>query len=153
NVGGKNLVSMAALKESFARQGLTDVQTYINSGNILFRSTVTNPRALERRIDRLLADGHRLASTAVVRSEREMARLVKTIGRTWKPAPGWKYNVMFLRHPVDSARVLDGLALKSDIERAVYCPGTLLWCARLSGFSRTAMMKMARTPLYQEMTI
>jgi uncharacterized protein (DUF1697 family) len=153
NVGGKNLVSMAALKESFARLGLSDVRTYINSGNILFRSSVTNARTLEGRIDRLLADGHGLASTAVVRSEAEIARLVKKIDTTWKPIAGWKYNVMFLRHSVDSARVLDGVALKPDIERVVYCPGTLLWSARLNGFSRTAMMKVVRTPLYREMTV
>jgi uncharacterized protein (DUF1697 family) len=153
NVGGKNLVSMAALKDSFERVGLKDVRTYINSGNILFRSSVASARTLEGQIDRVLAEAHGLASKAVVRSEAEMARLVKTIDATWTPKPGWKYNVMFLRRPVDSARVLDGIALKPDIERAVYCPGTLLWSARLSGFSRTAMHKIVGQPLYQEMTI
>jgi len=153
NVGRKNLVSMAALKESFERLGLKDVRTYINSGNILFRSPVADARALERRIDRLLGAGHGLGSKAVVRSEAEMARLVKRIDATWKPVPEWKYNVIFLRHAVDSPRVLDGIALKPDIERAVYCPGTLLWSARLSGFSRTAMHKLVGQPLYQEMTI
>ena len=153
NVGGQNSVSMAALKESFARLGLKDVRTFINSGNVLFRSSAADARTLERRIDRILADEHGLASKAVVRSEAEMARLVKTIAGTWKPKAQWKYNVMFLRHTVDSPRVLDGIALKPDIERAVYCPGTLLWSASLSGFSRTAMKKLVGHPLYQEMTV
>jgi uncharacterized protein (DUF1697 family) len=153
NVGGKNLVSMAALKDSFGRLGLKDVRTYINSGNILFRSRVANARALEQRIDRLLSAGHGLGSKAVVRSEAEMARLVKRIDATWKPIPGWKYNVMFLRHAADSPRVLDGVALKPDIEHAAYCPGTLLWSAKLSGFSRTAMHKLVGHPLYQDMTV
>jgi uncharacterized protein (DUF1697 family) len=153
NVGGQNPVSMAALKESFARLGLKDVRTFINSGNVLFRSSTANARTLERRIDRILADEHGLTSKAVVRSEAEMARLVKTIAGTWKPKAQWKYNVMFLRHAVDSPRVLDGIALKPDIERAVYCPGTLLWSASLKGFNRTAMKKMVGQPLYQEMTV
>ena len=153
NVGGKNLVSMAALKESFERLGFVDVRTYINSGNILFRAAAADPRAIERRVDRVLAGTHGLASKSVVRAEDEMARLVETIAATWKPNPEWKYNVMFLRHAADSPRVLEGIALKPDIERAVYCPGTLLWSARLSGFSRTAMHKLAGQPLYQDMTI
>jgi uncharacterized protein (DUF1697 family) len=152
NVGGKNPASMAALKESFERLGLEDVRTYINSGNVLFRSS-TGARTSERRIDRILTGDHGLASKAVVRSEAEMARLVQTIDATWKPKAGWKYNVMFLRHSVDSARVLDGIALKPEIERAVYCPGTLLWSASLAGFSRTAMHKIVGQPLYQQLTI
>jgi uncharacterized protein (DUF1697 family) len=153
NVGGKNNVSMARLKESFERLGLTDVGTYINSGNVLFRSSAADPRALERRIDRMLEQEHDLASKAVVRSEAEIARLVKTIGETWKPVPGWKYNVMFLRRSIDSPRVLEGITLKPELERATYCPGTLLWSARLDGFSRTAMHKLVGHALYQEMTV
>ena len=38
NVGGKNKVPMAELRESLALQGFADVQTYIASGNILLRS-------------------------------------------------------------------------------------------------------------------
>jgi len=153
NVGGQNTVSMRALKASFEELGLLDVHTYINSGNVLFRSTKSDARALERDIDRVLEEAHGLESKAVVRSEAEIARLVDTIDRTWKPDARWKYNVMFLRHGVDSRRVLKGIALKPDIEQAVYCPGTLLWSARLDAFNRTAMKKLVGDPLYQEMTI
>lgn len=36
NVGGKNKVSMPALKELFEQNGFDNVITYINSGNIIF---------------------------------------------------------------------------------------------------------------------
>ena len=38
NVGGKNLIKMAELKQMFEGLGLSNVQTYIQSGNVLFRS-------------------------------------------------------------------------------------------------------------------
>src|SRR5215831_5476509 len=79
NVGGSNIVSMTSLKQSFEQLGLEDVRTYINSGNILFRSAGSNAGALERRIDRVLDREHSLTSKAIVRSEAEMARVVKTI--------------------------------------------------------------------------
>ena len=49
--------------------------------------------------------------------------------------------------------MLDGIALKPDLERVVYCPGTLLWSARVSGLTRTAMLKLVRQPIYKDMTI
>ena len=153
NVGGSNTISMTSLKLSFERLGLEDVRTFINSGNILFRSAGSNASALERRIDRVLAREHGLSSKAIVRTEAEMARVVKTIAVRWKLDPRWKYNVMFLRRTIDSPRVLDGIALKPDIERVIYCPGTLLWSARLNGLSRTAMLKLVGQPIYQEMTV
>lgn len=36
NAGGKNKVSMPALKELFEQNGFDNVITYINSGNIIF---------------------------------------------------------------------------------------------------------------------
>ena len=39
NVGGKNKVVMAQLRQELAELGLENVETYINSGNIFFDSS------------------------------------------------------------------------------------------------------------------
>lgn len=153
NVGGNNMVSMKALKSSFERLGFKEVSTYINSGNILFRSDQTDARKLEDTIDRMLAREYDLKGKTVVRSYPEMARLVKKIAKTWQPDPAWRYNVMFLRSTIDSKRVLANLNLKPDIEEVVYCPGTLLWSARVKDLTRTAMLKVGSQPIYRDMTV
>jgi uncharacterized protein (DUF1697 family) len=61
--------------------------------------------------------------------------------------------VIFLRHTIDSKQVLDGLNVKPDIEEVVYCPGTLLWSARLNALTRTAMNKLPARAVYKDMTI
>lgn len=38
NVGGKNIIKMADLKQHLAATGLNNVKTYIQSGNVLFDS-------------------------------------------------------------------------------------------------------------------
>ena len=38
NVGGRNIIKMADLKSTFESMGLESVQTYIQSGNVLFKS-------------------------------------------------------------------------------------------------------------------
>ena len=45
NVGGNNMISMSALKESFTALGFAQVTTYINSGNIMFSCPVALMRA------------------------------------------------------------------------------------------------------------
>ena len=153
NVGGKNMVSMKSLKEHFERLGFRDVATYINSGNILFRTAEKDARKVEGKIDRMLTREFGLKGRTVVRSLPEMARLVKKINDTWKPDPGWRYNVVFLRHTIDSPSILDGIVPKPEIEQVVYCPGTLLWSARVDALTRSAMLKLGSRPIYQDMTV
>jgi uncharacterized protein (DUF1697 family) len=153
NVGGNNMVSMKDLKGSFEHLGFQDVATYINSGNVLFRSSETDPRGIEEEIDSMLAKRHALKGGTVVRSYAEMFRLVRTIDRTWTMTPEWRYNVIFLRHAIDSRAILETLAPKPDIENVVYCPGTLLWSARASDITRTTMVKLSGKPVYRQMTV
>ena len=119
NVGGNNMLSMKSLKDSFQRLGFQDVSTYINSGNVLFRDVETDPRKLERKIERMLAREYGLENKVVVRSYREMADVVNVISKTWKVDPAWKYNVIFLRHTVDGERVVADANIKPDIEQVV----------------------------------
>jgi len=49
NVGGNNMISMSALKKSFESLGFTDVLTYINSGNLIFRTKEADARKLDRK--------------------------------------------------------------------------------------------------------
>jgi uncharacterized protein (DUF1697 family) len=153
NVGGKNMIRMSSLKESFERMGFGDVATYINSGNIIFKTQGGDARKLERSIEGMLSSEYELECKVVVRSLSEMADLVESLPETWDGDGRWKYNVVFLRHSVDSENILDGLKPKRDIEQIVYRPGTLLWSARISDLSRTSLHKLPSQKLFQEMTV
>jgi len=153
NVGGKNMIRMSSLKDSFKRMGFDDVATYINSGNIIFKAREGDARKLERDIEEMLSREYKLECKVVVRSFSEMAELVESLPKTWDGDRRWKYNVIFLRHSVDSENILDGLKPKSDIEQVIYRPGTLLWSAQISDLSRTSMLKLLSQKLFQEMTV
>lgn len=154
NVGGRNMVSMDALRASFAALGFADVSSYINSGNLLFRAKERDPRTLERRIDRMLESEHGIPARTVVRSHAQMAELIRTIDRTWKKrSPDWRYNVAFLRHDVDNAEAHAGLDTAPGIEEIVYCPGALLWSASVKDIKRTTMDRLSRLPINREITV
>jgi uncharacterized protein (DUF1697 family) len=153
NVGGNNMISMRSLKESFEAIGFTHVTTYINSGNIIFKTKEDDVRKLERKIERMLAKEYQLDSKVVVRNLPEMAKLVETLPRSWDGDSRWRYNVIFLRHTIDSEKILDELAAKNDIEEVLYRPGTLLWSAQVSEINRTNMLKLSSRKIYRDMTI
>jgi uncharacterized protein (DUF1697 family) len=153
NVGGNNMISMKALKESFETIGFTDVSTYINSGNVIFKTKEADARKLERKIEQMLLKDFQLDSKVVVRSLTEMEKLVKSLPASWTDANRWRYYVIFLRHSIDSEKILEGLPANPDVEEIVYRPGTLLWSALISELTKSKIQKLLTQKMYKEMTI
>ena len=153
NVGGNNMISMSALKKSFEGIGFTHVTTYINSGNIIFKTKEADARKLEKRIEQMLSKEYQLDSKVVVRSLAEMEKLVESLPPTWSNDSRWRYNVIFLRHTIDSEAVLEDLPFKDDIEQISYRQGTLLWSAQVTEFSRTNLQKLSSRKIFQDMTV
>lgn len=56
NVGGNNIIKMTDLKSCFENMGFDDVLTYIQSGNVLFKSDEKNKTRLTNRIEMVLSE-------------------------------------------------------------------------------------------------
>jgi uncharacterized protein (DUF1697 family) len=69
NVGGNNKVPMPELKVLFEELGHSDVVTYIQSGNVVFRATRADARAIEQRITDIFG----LDVAVVMRTGAELA--------------------------------------------------------------------------------
>jgi uncharacterized protein (DUF1697 family) len=73
NVGGRK-VNMKRLKEVFGDLGLTDVVTYVQSGNVVFRSDgVVEAKPIEGAIEAEFG----IDVTVILRTDKEMAAVVK----------------------------------------------------------------------------
>ena len=153
NVGGNNMISMRALKESFEKSGFTHVSTYINSGNIIFTSKETDARKLETKIEKMLLKEFQLDGKVVVRSLPELAKLIETLPKSWTGDSRYRYNVMFLRHTIDSENILDDMPIKPETEQLHYRPGTLLWSAQATEFNQTSMAKLSSRKIFKDMTV
>jgi len=152
NVGGNNMISMSALKESFTTIGFKDVASYINSGNLIFKTKEADARKLEKKIEQMLAKDYQLDSKVVVRSLSEMEKLVKSLPQSWTDS-SWRYNVIFLRHTIDSEKILEDLPATSDAEQIAYRPGTLLWSTRAIEYNKTQLAKLASRKINRDMTV
>lgn len=75
NVGGKNKIKMAELKRVLEAMGLGNVQTYLQSGNVLFASA-EDAEPLARRIEREIAGSFGISPAVILRTAAEMESIV-----------------------------------------------------------------------------
>lgn len=77
NVGGRNRVPMPALKQALQEAGCTQVRTYIQSGNAVFRSDARIADAARSAVRSLVTELTGTEIGIVLRSRAELARVVR----------------------------------------------------------------------------
>jgi uncharacterized protein (DUF1697 family) len=77
NVGGNRIVKMAELKTFFVNLGFADVATYVQSGNVVFRSEKGDAAALSKEIEAAFEKKWGFNSRIMVRDAGWFERLVK----------------------------------------------------------------------------
>jgi uncharacterized protein (DUF1697 family) len=76
NVGGHRKVTMEDLRSIYESLGLTNVQTYINSGNVLFRTSVRDGKRLRKRIEDAIEIAHGFRSDVFLRTPDELRSVI-----------------------------------------------------------------------------
>lgn len=75
NVGGK-VLKMADLKDAVTKLGFEDIQTYLQSGNMVFRAAKAGNDVLARRISDAIRDHKSMDVTVMVRDAVEWSKIV-----------------------------------------------------------------------------
>lgn len=76
NVGGHNKIKMAELKNMFHSMGVDRVQTYIQSGNVLFESA-EDADALRERIEHEIEKVFSISVTVIIRTSEELKQIIE----------------------------------------------------------------------------
>lgn len=114
NVSGKNLIKMADLREALLDVGLSDVSTYIQSGNILFKSE-QDPESLTRLIESTLLKDFDIQVPVMVFARTYLEEIVKHQPFEFDTEPN-KLAISFLSNAVDSVHLseLDHLIMQGE---------------------------------------
>jgi len=96
NVGGTGLIKMDALRAVHEALGLGDVRTLLQSGNVLFRSRLTDRRALVKRIVQEIERRLDVQVEVILRTLEELASIVDRGPELSPRADKSKLLVMFL---------------------------------------------------------
>jgi len=85
NVGGKNIIKMADLKKIFEALGLCNVQTYIQSGNVIFKSK-ENEEVLRKKIEEEIELVFGYSVAVVLRTADELEQIINNCPYTEEEA-------------------------------------------------------------------
>lgn len=120
NVGGHNKVKMAELKSACEQLGFEDVRTYIQSGNIVFRSDRSQEEIREL-IESKLQEGFGVKkATALLRTNDEWQRLLRDCPFSEAQiAAASQLYVNLLDKPPDDAQIARIAELSAEGEQCV----------------------------------
>jgi uncharacterized protein (DUF1697 family) len=153
NVGGRNLISMADLRDAFDAEGYRGVSTYIQSGNVLFESDSARA-SLEDELEAMLARRLGVELVVVVRSLLQMRNVLRRSPDGFGEEPElYHSDVIFLKTPLSPARAMRVVDVREGVDQV--WPGSgVLYFARLSARrAQSRMSSIVGTPEYRLMTI
>lgn len=118
NLGPRNRVAMAQLREALSAAGFEDVRTHLQSGNVLLSSDAA-PDQLARKCRRVLASELGLELGVLVRTRDELAAVVARDPLADVASDPKRYQVSFLSSALDAKAVEELERLAVDGERLV----------------------------------
>jgi uncharacterized protein (DUF1697 family) len=154
NVGGNNLIRMPALKACFEAEGLRDVATYIQSGNVLFTAGRSGQRTLTRQIEEALSKTFAYRPRVVVRSFEQMKAIVDAAPKEFGGRPAaYRYDVIFLREPLTADEAMKSVTANPGVDRVFAGPGVLYFSRLISKAGQSHLSRIVSKPIYQNVTI
>lgn len=156
NVGGKNKVSMAELKQCFERLDFTNVSTYINSGNIFFETAKTDEAKLVKICEEAIEKsfGFKVIITVISKTDFESAL---------QHAPEWwgdgerkeiRSDALFIIPPVSGQEALKHIAANgSVVDRFAVHGQIIFWSLPMVNYNQSVVPKIIGTPIYKSITI
>lgn len=114
NVGGTTIIKMTDLKKMFESFNVENVQTFIQTGNVIFESDEEEASKLETRIEKQLekASGKRIQ--LFVRTIREVAAMARDC--PFDPKDGLAVHVAILEKKPDRKNIDALMSLRSDAD-------------------------------------
>ena len=153
NVGGNSIVSMAAIKEALVNLGLSDVRTYINSGNVIFSTRASDTQKVGARIETALEEHTGMTIKVLVMDHKGLKKLVSAIPRNWVDDKTMRTYVLLLWKELDDRKILERLPARLGVDNVRYAPGAVIWQVDRKDVAKSRMNRIIGTPLYKQITI
>lgn len=155
NVGGKNKVPMAGLRELLEELGYSNVSTYIASGNVLLRSD-RPPAEIKSRIEDALPKTFRLDSELVgvlVLTHAQLRAVVDHKPDGFGERPDTFHNDAIFLMGIDAATAMQVFDPRPGVDN-VWPGDGVIYSQRLSAQrTKSRLSKIMGTPAYKSMTI
>ncbi|WNM23232.1 DUF1697 domain-containing protein [Demequina capsici] len=154
NVGGSNKVPMAELRSSLQAAGLSQVRTYIQSGNVLVDAGGMPASSVSSLAEHVLLDRFGVETVAVTVSAGMMRRAVSEAPEGFGSEPGvYHCDVAFIRPGIAMADAVAAFSVREGVD-TLWQGDAVVYFQRLSAQrTRSRLSRVMSTPMYKHMTI
>jgi Uncharacterized protein conserved in bacteria len=154
NVGGKNIIKMEQLKQVFDDMGFSDVKTYIQSGNVIFRTSESDKLKLTDRIENQLQNIFFAEIKTLVLTADDLTEAVENAPENFGTEPErFRYDVWFLLPPTMMNDVVPNLHLREGVD-FLQAGKNVIYTSRLtSQMGKSYFSKIAQMQFYRNLTI
>lgn len=155
NVGGKNNVPMAALKQCLEGMGFADVTTYIASGNVILRSD-KRPEVIKAEIEAALLAHFKLDSELVkvlVLAHAQLRAVIANKPKGFGEQPEMYHSDVIFLIDIDEAEAIRVFKPREGVDQ-VWLGKGVVYSQRLSAErTKSRLNVIVASPAYQSMTI
>lgn len=140
NVGGKNKIKMETLRETFAALQFKNVQTYINSGNVIFETAKTDDKKLVEQIENAIEKEFSLSIKVMVRTIDEISEIINNNPFDGQFENDKDLHVLFLDEEIPEEK--RELLISNNSENEKFAVrGREIFCHLKNGFANSLLGK------------
>jgi uncharacterized protein (DUF1697 family) len=154
NVGGNNIIKMIELNKLFELMIFTDIKTYIQSGNILFKADEKDKLKVANKIEKVLFEKYKSEIKVLILKLSEIENIVKKIPKGFaEEIEKYKYDIVFLIEPLTTKEVLKELAKREGSDE-IYEGKKVFYLKRLiKNLTGSYFTKIMKTPMWKNVTV
>ena len=146
NVGGRNKVPMAELREVVTSLGYTGVTTYIQSGNVLFTTPESDTAKLASALEAAITGAFGIESSVVVLSKDDLAQILDRNPYRGEPNPKLVHVVFLNAEPradlLDRIEAAESAAAAKGSRDSVTAIGPALYLHTPDGFGTSELAQV-----------
>jgi uncharacterized protein (DUF1697 family) len=131
NVGGRH-IKMNELTEYFERLGYQGVETFINSGNVIFESSAESTLKLAAEIEAGIAPLLGFKSETFVRTVAQLQGILAIAADLAPQATAGEVNVAFLNAPLTELQAANLMALASQVDQFLVKGNEVYWICQVA---------------------
>jgi uncharacterized protein (DUF1697 family) len=153
NVGGNNKIPMPLLQATLEKNKMTEVTTYINSGNVIFTSKHKDSTTANAQVEEIIKATFDLEIRAITYTSKEFIKVTESIKPKWANDDDQKTDIMFLWPEIDNPKIVEELEINKSFETLDYFPGVLFWNIKRAFVNSSRLDKLVGTRKYKFMTV
>lgn len=156
NISGKNKISMSELKKEFEILGYEDVITYLNSGNVIFKTNKDDESTIVKTIHKMIEEKFNIDIPIYIIKASQLKELLDNQPEWWGTSNKEIYdNIIFIIPPTKYEDVYNTIGEpKKELEKIQEYKNNIFWSYDLKNYRKTNWWaKTASTSISGSITI